>query len=703
MRISKRFLSLALCLTIVLSMFTVLGIVSTAAEDGDLLNLEFNDLADTNGNVTIENFGVFASEGTDGGLTGTGSVSLNGTSKGWQKYGGFYPTYVSGTRPVYNPFAAAGDSVTVEMSVKPVATATGTYVLFGDDCGDFLMFVLKVTGSNLELYVNMDASSLSALDTSYTVTKTMEGAAPAVGEWSTVTLTQEKVDDVTTTIIYVNGVAVGKYEDIILMAEYLQVGKDSGRDDYFSIGSLCTAKGWLALNGEIDYFRVSAGAKTFRSQIDAAAVAAVEALISTAAAAANGSDAQMEAWVAANAAYHQLNVDEQEAVSNAADLDTIKAAYIHATGNLLSLEYNGTLADTFGRYVLTSLSDLASEGTDGGLTGNGTVALNGNSCSSWDKKGGFTRRDYSTDPFTAAGDSITVEMRVKPAAYAEGKKHILFGDNWGGNLDFTFYAADGNLVLYVKLRDTEVNQLGDAAVTAGTWTKTMEGAAPAVGEWSTVTLTQEKADGVTTTMVYVNGEAVGTFTDVVLLADFVRVCAQNNYDDFIGIGSACTYSGEKTNVAFHGEIDYFRVFDDVKTFAADPLTETAAGVSSVPADVIGTYDLTWNVDVTNRLDDADAQDFVEFNAQYTILDTGVIIAATAGDAEDAKALAASEDTAIAGKAYQESFGTTLYSHFSYRRMNVAAGRTRYVVAYTVYTDGENTYYAYADAVALLAE
>ncbi len=107
--------------------------------------------------------------------------------------------------------------------------------------------------------------------------------------------------------------------------------------------------------------------------------------------------------------------------------------------------------------------------------------------------------------------------------------------------------------------------------------------------------------------------------------------------------------------------------------SARPLLKSVFSTGTAEVDE-GLYDLTWNISVSNSMPEDVAQDFVAFNAQYTILDTGVIITVIAADAETAKSLALSEDTSISGKAYKESFNTTVYTYYSYRRTSVAAGR-----------------------------
>ncbi len=103
------------------------------------------------------------------------------------------------------------------------------------------------------------------------------------------------------------------------------------------------------------------------------------------------------------------------------------------------------------------------------------------------------------------------------------------------------------------------------------------------------------------------------------------------------------------------------------------------------------YDLTWNTEVLDGYLDS----FETFNATYTIVDHGVIVTATEADMNaSAVTLAENSDSAaaIAGKAYKESFGSTVYSNFSYRRTGVKSGATRYVCFYLTYadTDGNET-------------
>ncbi len=124
----------------------------------------------------------------------------------------------------------------------------------------------------------------------------------------------------------------------------------------------------------------------------------------------------------------------------------------------------------------------------------------------------------------------------------------------------------------------------------------------------------------------------------------------------------------------------------------------------------GAYDLTWNVSVTNSLDPADAQTFVDFNDAYEVVDAGILVTADPQAAEDAKALAMGDNVenpaaSVQGKAYKESFGTTVYSHFSYRRTGVAEDRVRVVITYIVYQEKEGNgelLYAFSEASSMKA-
>ncbi len=115
----------------------------------------------------------------------------------------------------------------------------------------------------------------------------------------------------------------------------------------------------------------------------------------------------------------------------------------------------------------------------------------------------------------------------------------------------------------------------------------------------------------------------------------------------------------------------------------------ATFTSSTPTSGENGIDLTWNVSLVDGFDDA----FATFNATYDIVDAGVIVAATTDDLDRySRTLAESENLAAKepGLAYKESFGTTVYSNFSYRRTNVQEGRSRYIAVYITYTDGVDT-------------
>ncbi len=104
------------------------------------------------------------------------------------------------------------------------------------------------------------------------------------------------------------------------------------------------------------------------------------------------------------------------------------------------------------------------------------------------------------------------------------------------------------------------------------------------------------------------------------------------------------------------------------------------------------YDLTWNVNLLDGYDDA----FQTFNDTYSVVDFGVVVTATnsAEDVQNVEDLVADPTkTAVAGRAYQTSYGTTVYSHFNYRRTGVKAGCTRYVTFYLIYQDGEGNQYS----------
>ncbi len=683
MRISKRFLSLALCLAMVFSMFAALGIVSSSAAASCVLEFNFNDLEDGSISDRTGHLTVSTPNGTVAGLN-SGDTAL--------QFDGSDETFLWAAQQ-YDPLAQCTDGMTMVMWVKADSVGGWRHIFnygnanahFGGESvgftGNYLFMQLDDTNKNLRL----NASYNTADNSDGSLQKYGNGTTFGtgfVGEWKMVTVTE---DGNGTFTFYEDGQLQNsftlEYTLPNIVARCLERDPDGDSTNY----SLFAPQGslWESDNGfvgAVQSFSIYNGVLTQTEigalydsafAIDSNVIASVETQISNAVSAPAGSDVQLAALSAATQAYGGLNVKERAAVSNAADLASAQTAYLNASGNLLSFEFNGSLQDLFGRATLNGYAAM------GGISGQGTLALNGTNPGFWTKAGGFYRRDYN--PFADA-DALTVEMAVKPASYSSYTD--LIGYSHGDSHKFRLQASDtGTLHVFAKVNDgTEIHV-------------EMPDAAPALDQWSVITLTQEKADSVTTTLIYVNGALQAASTDLPLLGDMMRTGTE---DDVFCIGTS-----DLSTPSFNGEIDYFRVFAGVKTFSTDPLVETVSGTAVVPADT-GAYDLTWNVDVTNRLDDADAQDFVEFNAQYTILDTGVIIAATAGDAEDAKALAASEDTAIAGKAYQESFGTTLYSHFSYRRMNVAAGRTRYVVAYTVYTDGENTYYAYTDASPLVA-
>ncbi len=111
----------------------------------------------------------------------------------------------------------------------------------------------------------------------------------------------------------------------------------------------------------------------------------------------------------------------------------------------------------------------------------------------------------------------------------------------------------------------------------------------------------------------------------------------------------------------------------------------------------GAYDITWNVEFVDQLENAEGEKlFTSFNAQYEVLDHGVIVTAAEQDLEDyltaVSAAGDNEETSalqdIPGKVYVQSFGSTAYSSFAYRRTNVAAGRDRYTAYYIVYQDRE---------------
>ncbi len=125
------------------------------------------------------------------------------------------------------------------------------------------------------------------------------------------------------------------------------------------------------------------------------------------------------------------------------------------------------------------------------------------------------------------------------------------------------------------------------------------------------------------------------------------------------------------------------VESDRPAYAIDAAVTSHSAVASDPA-----YDLTWNFALTDTFGDQ----FVTFNETYTVEDAGMIITATSADMNTyGQTLAEDEDVAasVSGKAYKESFGTTAYSHFSYRRTGVSAGCNRTVAFYITYSDGND--------------
>ncbi len=123
------------------------------------------------------------------------------------------------------------------------------------------------------------------------------------------------------------------------------------------------------------------------------------------------------------------------------------------------------------------------------------------------------------------------------------------------------------------------------------------------------------------------------------------------------------------------------------------------GIDISSADVVLAdpgYDLTWNVQLRDGFQDS----FSTFNDSYTVVDHGVIVAATQANMEQygrALAMDFSATGAINesnGKYYaaKASFGTTAFNYYTYRRTGVAAGMQRYVMFYLVYEDADGVTY-----------
>ncbi len=141
-----------------------------------------------------------------------------------------------------------------------------------------------------------------------------------------------------------------------------------------------------------------------------------------------------------------------------------------------------------------------------------------------------------------------------------------------------------------------------------------------------------------------------------------------------------------------GTYQYFRItFQEGKMIQLDELALYAqpisaeTGATAAQRKEAGSYDLTWDENLTDFFGDG----FATFNAAYKVVDHGVVVTATAASMEQYGRLLAEDANpaaALQGEAYKCSFGETAYSHFTYRRVAVPAGTSRYTRVYLTYED-----------------
>ncbi len=517
------------------------------SEDDLLLRFDFNDYADGSITDTTGNITVTSTNGTTAGLNDDDTAMV---------FTGTKQTFIWSADD-YNPLLLCQDGLTMTMWVKADSIGNWNHLFnFGNAknlkggessgfTGNFVFFQESDSGT---LHINTSYSEDNSAHTSDRYVSTF--GSNYLNTWKMLTVTEDGQGNYS---VYEDNRLVEsfqlEYSMYEIAAHCVAINEQSTNYSLFAPQDNLweTDPGYkgavqsFSLYGSVKSADEIAAMYNAAMDVDTTAVENVQQLITQAATQESGSDAQRDSYAVAAAAYNALNSLEKTLVSNSAKLDEIKADYIAVTGNILYFGFNGDYSELFGRATINSY-----QGHDT-LT-DSYLLLDGQKTSFWKKTGAMYRRDYAI--FSQAKDAITIEMLVNPVSDYQSNTN-LFSFTYGNERNFKLMAnADGKLLIQVINIDSGISL-----------NLTEIGAAPAVNEWSTLSLVQSVEEETVTTKIYVNGKPVYSTEEIPALYTLERT---GTSDDCFFIGSA-----DYDDYTFPGYIDYFAVYNYAKTYPAD--------------------------------------------------------------------------------------------------------------------------------------
>ena len=550
---AKRLISIVLALALIASCFTVVGLTAFAAEDDSLiLNFDFNDYKDGSITDTVQGLTVTSSNGTtDGRESGDTAMLLEGSKETF--------TWMASD---FDPLAQSQNGITITMWLKNDTLASWRHVFnYGNSTNGFsgnYVFLQKRDGGGVRINTSFNDTGDKK---DKQVGENLSGAftSAGVGQWKMITFTEDgnanwKVYEDNALVASWNGSDAGARSVYDINSQVNKVDEERGsvgaRYSLFAPQSALwdNDPGIIGAVQSFSIYNVAKSGEDIAAMYNNAMGADTEAinnaisLIDAAVAAENGSDAQLSAYQTAKAAYDALNAYEKTFVTNAESLNTVKDAYVAATGIIMGFDFNGNYDEILGR---TTIRDYKGHDT----MHETYLELDGEKTGFWEKTGGIYRRDYAV--LSQATDGITIEMSVFANSFSEGGANNIFSYTHGTDRLLKLMVTNGGVpAMEMKHQDAAPQLIRVDA----------ESAIPA-NEWVDIALTQSKADDIITTILYVNGDAVITSTD---FPSFSVLDRSGTEDDVYFIGAS-----DFDDRVFGGFIDYCYVYNYAKTYEGD--------------------------------------------------------------------------------------------------------------------------------------